>query len=224
MEDNVQTFEQLLKNTVAHPILPAALLKQAHYVFKLSHPSDFFGIDPVDTNAMIQRTELLFQQHGATWGIGQYAEERDIYSHPQYQQNHRCVHLGLDLSAPAHTAVYAPIDGSCHSFCDNSQPGDYGPTLILEHRVETERFYTLYGHLTQQSLERLKHQSTFSAGELIGRIGTASENGGWPPHLHVQIIRDMGDYTGNFPVVCDKKEAAQWLQRCPNPNLLLKLW
>ena len=133
-------------------------------------------------------------------------------------------HLGLDLSASTNTPVYAPIAGTCHSFHNNDTAGDYGPTIILEHNIDDTRFYTLYGHLTQQSLEPLEQQSDFAAGELLGHIGDVSENGGWPPHLHFQIIRDIGDYRGNFPGVCHKKEATQWLLRCPDPNLLLKLF
>jgi peptidoglycan LD-endopeptidase LytH len=55
------------------------------------------------------------------------------------------------------------------------------------------------------------------------RLGGADENVGWPPHLHLQIIRDLEGRRGDYPGVCRVSEAPQWLARCPDPNLLLRI-
>ncbi len=49
------------------------------------------------------------------------------------------------------------------------------------------------------------------------------ENGGWPPHLHFQVILDLFDEQGNYPGVCRASEWDVWRAICPNPNLILGL-
>jgi murein DD-endopeptidase MepM/ murein hydrolase activator NlpD len=105
----------------------------------------------------------------------------------------------------------------------NDHPGDYGPTIILEHQAGTATFHTLYGHLSRDSLKGLKPASAFMAGEPIARLGTKRENGGWPPHLHFQVILDIGDSRGDYPGVCARSEAARWLAGCPDPSVFLGL-
>ena len=214
----------LLDSITPAAILPRRILNQPHLTFQLSSLSDFAGIDPRNTAAMIAKTDSLMAQHQAAWAIGRYGEQRELYTHPQYTQPQRSVHLGLDLSAPAGTDVFAPLIGKCHSFQDNAQPGDYGPTIILEHRINELTFYSLYGHLNREALTHLHPGKIINVGERLGHIGTPDENGGWPPHCHVQLIRDIGEYRGDFPGVCSHIEATEWLHRCPDPNRLLKLY
>ena len=45
-------------------------------------------------------------------------------------------------------------------------------------------FFTLYGHLSEDSLEGLYPGKPVTRGDRIGRIGDSCVNGGWPPHLH----------------------------------------
>ena len=47
------------------------------------------------------------------------------------------------------------------------------------------------------------------------------ENGGWPAHLHFQIIGDLMGFIGDFPGVAKQSEIEEWLERCPDPNLIL---
>jgi 4-aminobutyrate aminotransferase-like enzyme len=47
------------------------------------------------------------------------------------------------------------------------------------------------------------------------------ENGGWPPHLHLQIILDLLDRGAQFPGVARASERAVWMSLSPDPNLLL---
>ena len=82
---------------------------------------------------------------------GGYNEERNLYKRSQIFKNQeteeRNIHLGLDLWIKAGSLVLAALDGRIHSFNNNAGLGDYGPTIILEHRLENQQFYTLYGHL-----------------------------------------------------------------------------
>lgn len=163
---------------------------------------------------------------GDAIAAGGYGEDRSDYSSPLFAPADgsapRTVHLGLDLFAPPGAEVFAPLDGRIHSFRDNAGAQDYGPTLILEHSLEGDGvFHTLYGHLSRDSLLRLEPGAPVAAGARIGRLGERGENGGWPPHLHVQVILDIGGRQGDFPGVCRRSESHLWLAVCPDPAPLL---
>jgi murein DD-endopeptidase MepM/ murein hydrolase activator NlpD len=152
---------------------------------------------------------------------GGYAEDRGVYSQVLFApegEEPRTVHLGFDIFAPAGTEVVTPLNARVHSSRINDQPGDYGPTIILEHTPAPGlTFHTLYGHLSRDSLKGLKPGSAFMAGEKIADLGTKRENGGWAPHLHFQVILDIGSAKGDYPGVCRRSEVEHWLSICPDP-------
>jgi murein DD-endopeptidase MepM/ murein hydrolase activator NlpD len=157
---------------------------------------------------------------------GGYAEERSNYTQPLFApagEEPRTIHLGIDIFAPAGADVLAPLSARVHSAQINDNPGDYGPTIILEHTAGSEKFHTLYGHLSRDSLKGLKPGAAFMAGEPFAQLGTKRENGGWPPHLHFQILLDIGKAKGDYPGVCKRSEQDRWLPICPDPRLLLGL-
>ena len=74
-----------------------------------------------------------------------------IYTSPLFvtgdapTEEHRAVHIGMDLYAEAGAAVHAPIAGKVFAFANNEAPQDYGPVVILEHATDSgELFYTPY--------------------------------------------------------------------------------
>ncbi len=171
--------------------------------------------------------DQLFEQR-ASVGLGRYNEARACYQAHQFScanGNQRTIHLGLDLFLEPGIPVKAPLPGKIHSVQDNAQAQDYGPTVILEHRIEDHElsFYTLYGHLGRESIANLKCGQSVEAGETIGAIGIPFENGGWPPHLHFQVMLDLLGDTGNFPGVADPDHVSTWLDLCPNPAAILGL-
>ncbi len=148
-----------------------------------------------------------------------YGEKRDIYIQPQY--GNRCIHLGIDTPLPAGTKIVCPLNARVHSFADNQRDGDYGPTVILQHELDQHIFYSLYGHLSRTDLPTWHEGQPFAQGAVIGHIGASSENGGWPPHLHLQLIDQIGQYQGDYPGVCRPEEAEHYLNNCPNPEGLI---
>lgn len=157
---------------------------------------------------------------------GGYAEDRTNYTQELFApagEEPRTVHLGLDVFAPAGAEVLTPLAGRVHSSRINDNPGDYGPTIIIEHDAGGTKFHTLYGHLSRDSLKGLKPGAAFMAGEAIGALGTRRENGGWPPHLHFQLILDIKEMRGDYPGVCKRSEREHWLAICPDPRPLLGL-
>lgn len=136
----------------------------------------------------------------------------------------RRLHLGVDIWGPAGTKVMAPLPGIVHSFAFNNNESDYGATLILTHNLDGTGFHTLYGHISLNSIKNLYEGQRIAKGEVIAEFGMRYENGNWPPHLHFQLIADMQDWKGDYPGVCRFSERQQWLDGCPNPNLMLQMY
>lgn len=159
--------------------------------------------------------------------FGGYIEGRTLYQRSTIFKNEaipeRNIHIGLDLWTKADTAVLAPLDGKVHSFKNNIGLGDYGPTIILEHIIENEIFYTLYGHLSLESIENLSVGTFFTKGQKIGTLGDSSINGDYAPHVHFQIIKNIEEYYGDYPGVCNTNDLNFYIENCPDPNLLLKI-
>ncbi|HET7150442.1 MAG TPA: aminotransferase class III-fold pyridoxal phosphate-dependent enzyme, partial [Candidatus Acidoferrum sp.] len=134
----------------------------------------------------------------------------------------RTIHLGIDLFVEAGTALRAPLDGVVHVLANNAAPQDYGPLVILRHTTDDdEEFFTLYGHLATKTLANLKVGQHVTRGEKFARVGEIAENGGWPPHVHFQIILDLLDLGADFPGVAYASQRAVWTSLSPDPNLVL---
>lgn len=159
--------------------------------------------------------------------FGGYIEGRALYQRSPIFNNdlspERNIHIGLDLWIEAGTPVLAALDGKIHSFKNNTDLGDYGPTIILEHEIENQKFYTLYGHLSLESIEGISIGKFFKKGEYLARIGNSEVNGDYAPHLHFQIIQNIEDYWGDYPGVCNTNDLNFYIENCPDPNLLLKI-
>jgi murein DD-endopeptidase MepM/ murein hydrolase activator NlpD len=158
---------------------------------------------------------------------GGYNEKRNLYDDrslfDDVQSEKRNRHIGMDLWIKAGTPVLAALNGIVYGFDFNSSPGNYGPTIILKHSIENEIFYTLYGHLSIDSIENLEIGAIFTKGQQMATLGDPTVNGGYSPHLHFQIIKNIGTYYGDYPGVCSSKDLNFYLENCPDPNLLLKI-
>jgi len=218
------------QSKTAASVLDVDLRTAPCVVFDLGVGSTFLGADPAASEAP-ELTEKIFgemKRTGVRAGIGRYNEARPFYNSPAFGDKNnptaerRTIHLGLDLFVEAGTPLRAPLDGVVHTLANNAAPFDYGPLVILRHETaDGEEFFTQYGHLTTQTLEKLKVGQHISRGEEFARVGEPSENGGWPPHLHFQIILDLLDLGPDFPGVACASQRAVWTSLSPNPNLLL---
>jgi murein DD-endopeptidase MepM/ murein hydrolase activator NlpD len=153
-------------------------------------------------------------------GFGGYLEHRVIYetyaNFATSSADFRNIHLGMDFWTKAGTPVFAPLDGEVHSFQVNHGAGNYGPTIILHHPAEN--IYSLYGHLSMGDLSQLEIGLPISAGQKLCHLGNSNENGGWPPHLHFQLIHDMQDLKGDYPGVCSQRDVEFYAHNCPDPS------
>ncbi|HMX27171.1 MAG TPA: aminotransferase class III-fold pyridoxal phosphate-dependent enzyme [Blastocatellia bacterium] len=212
----------------AAPVLDFDLRTEPALVFDLSVGSPLLGGDPAE-NAEAKLTARLFDLMNAAnvkVGVGRYDEARMLYVTPLFDADssnteRRTVHLGIDLFVEADSAVYAPLAGEVHTFNNNAAPLDYGPVIILKHKFGEQEFFTLYGHLSEGSVDALRVGQKFEAGQLLGSVGAPPVNGGWTPHLHFQIITILLDLGCDFPGVCRASEREIWREFSPDPNLIL---
>jgi Ser/Thr protein kinase RdoA (MazF antagonist) len=202
-------------------------------VFDLSIGSTEIGnqVELDDTEAFTFKLFSRMRAARAAVGVGRYNEARPIYTTELFQVESndgpewRTIHLGLDLFQEAGSPIYAPLDGVVHSFQNNTALLDYGPTILLQHTVTDGAltFYTLYGHLSEDSLDGLFVGKPIEKGTQIAKIGNYPLNGNWPPHLHFQIITDLLGRVGEFPGVARPSQKAIWLSISPDPNVIAGL-
>ncbi|RZT00273.1 peptidoglycan DD-metalloendopeptidase family protein [Aquimarina brevivitae] len=210
-------------------ILPSYYQSSDYLPINLSNTNtELQGVDVASSSAMERYIEGYLKRNKAKVAYGGYLEKRAIYQRSEhFNQNdpdtERNIHLGLDLWCPAGTPIIAPLSGTVHSFKNNDNYGDYGPTIIVEHTVGDIKLYTLYGHLSLASIQGLEKQKNVVKGQQIAELGDASVNGDYAPHLHFQIILDMQGNEGDYPGVCSKRDLSFYQKNCPDPNLILNL-
>lgn len=180
--------------------------------------------DPAAQESFVN--EQLQKANGRV-GVGGYLENRNLYSRSALFDNahdSRTVHLGIDLWIEAGTTVFTPYEGEVFSLKNNAGTGDYGPTIILKHQLEGVVFYTLYGHLSLDSIQKLQLGDFFETGAPLCKLGRSPENGEWAPHLHFQILTNLDDFNdGDYPAVCTEADQEKFAAYCPNPNLMLRI-
>lgn len=170
-----------------------------------------------------------FEDNGRVW-LGYYHEPRLIYTAPAFRNgpwkasDRRTVHLAVDAFAPAGTAMFAPLRGTV--FVAEYRDGhlDYGGVIILRHETPAgDPFFTLYGHLNPEFLDRLKPGDVIERGAEFCRMGTPDMNGGWAPHVHFQLALTTQGIEADWPGVGDPDDMYLWRGICPNPAALLNL-
>ncbi len=220
------------------------LEKLSRLPIKIIAPSvDFSSYTPIDLTDNNKELDEFDIECSVSWSkylqnflksrhksiaFGGYLERRSLYKRSKHFNKAgsligRNIHLGIDLWCETDTPVLAVFDGLIHSFSDNTNFGDYGPTIVLKHCIKDVVFYSLYGHLSRSSIKSLIKNTQITQGQVIGNIGCSDINGDYAPHLHFQIIKDIQGYLGDYPGVSSEIDLPFYIENCPNPNLILKL-
>ena len=225
-------FDALLQNISPdfHSLVPFDKKKDKVAPLDLSKQNTAFNQTIYgDMSVFEQYIEDTRRKAGARYLLGGYNEDREMYRRSGlFDQNlaeikalveePRSLHLGVDIWGPAGTPVFAPLGGVVYGSAFNDHFGDYGATIILQHQVDATTFYTLYGHLSLADIGPLKEGQFITRGEGFAHFGPKEENGHWPPHLHFQVICDIGLNTSDYPGVCKPTESVYYLSNCPNPH------
>ncbi|GAO45046.1 peptidoglycan DD-metalloendopeptidase family protein [Flavihumibacter petaseus] len=181
-----------------------------------------------DTTAFTSFIENYRAEQGARYLVGGYGEYRPFYQRsrifqPVPGEEPRRLHLGTDIWGAAGSPVFAFMGGMVHAVANHPAMGDYGAMMIIDHQLEGSNFFTLYGHLSHADLSRFAVGQYVNRGQEIAQFGSPAENGHWPPHLHFQVIDEMGSWRNDYPGVCRLSEKEQWLNNCPDPEMILRL-
>ncbi|MBS1599003.1 MAG: peptidoglycan DD-metalloendopeptidase family protein [Bacteroidetes bacterium] len=235
IEEKIKKYSATFNQVV--PFEPG---KDKLYPFDFTENNKDLSVEIIaDTEKFANYINRALKMSGCRYGIGGYNEHRTLYARSKHfdivhsvfqdakeiieEAEPRRLHLGIDVWGPSGTKVMSPMDGIVHSFAFNNNDSDYGATIILTHNLEGESFHTLYGHLSLNSIKNLFEGKRIRKGEVFTEFGMRFENGNWPPHLHFQLIKDMQGWEGDYPGVCRYSEKEQWLQNCPDPDLILQL-
>ena len=121
-------------------------------------------------------------------------------------------HLGEDIDAPAKTLVKAVANGivkhaQYHPPTYNADGSintkNYGGMYIIEHTLLSgEKICSLCAHMDFSTFTK-KVGQTVQKGELLGKVGNYSQNGGFPEHLHFGIRIGAYPANPNEYVCCD---------------------
>ena len=222
------SLEEILHNQKDVYVIDSTIHYKNYIAFDLSAKhTDQLDLNLTDAKMFEEFVENHLSENKSEVAFGGYLEHRNLYKRSENFNNknteERNIHIGLDLWIKAGTSVLSALYGKIHSFQDNTLFGDYGPTIILEHEIEDVIFYTLYGHLSLESLAGKSEGQVVKKGEKIAELGKPPINGDYAPHLHFQIINDIQNKKGDYPGVCSIKELDFYKENCPDPNLLLKI-
>ena len=199
-------------------------------VVDLGVGSQLLGADPasVDTDTLTATVFGVMESAGVDVAVGRYDEVRLGYTSALFAagvklvDERRTIHLGMDLLTDAGSAVNAALEGTVHVVANNDRFQDYGPLVILRHVTEGgDEFFTLYGHLGEDTFDLVSPGDSVAAGQRIGSIGAPPINGDWPPHLHFQLIVDLMEMNAGFPGVGFESQRGVWRSLSPDPNLVL---
>lgn len=200
--------------------LNAQDLFKENFKYKPMSLNSFFPLSPLEDFEAYVFDELKDDEVA----FGGYLERRTVYQQSEIfldkNRKARSIHLGTDFWQKAGTEIFAPLAGVLLGKYYNAGVGNYGGTVIIKHQFEDFSFYTLYGHIdvesvTQQAGEQIRK------GDLVAQLGGPKVNGGWPPHLHFQVITELDERKIDFPGVCLPEEKEHFQKICLNPNWLL---
>ena len=201
------------------------------YNLDLSIGSLFLGnyAEYKDTHTFTSKIKHLQIENRDALIAGGYLEARPLYATKAFEKEgnngyeYRTIHLGVDFWQKDRTPVHALFDGEVVSSVLNVADKDYGGLVILKHKFDKKGvFYTLYGHLSHESVTEAPLGRKIRKGKKIGELGNPKENGNWTPHLHFQVILDMMGFENNFNGVASPNTIDVWSSISPDPNLLFK--
>ncbi len=179
--------------------------------------------------ADIEHAVAALDEGGTRAVLGRYDEPRLVYGAPFYLSgthgatDRRTIHIAIDVFLPAGTRVHAPLDAIVHTADVRDAEYDYGGLVVLRHETpDGVAFFTLYGHLAHDSVHALSEGQSIAAGQAFAELGGPDQNGGWAPHVHLQL--GTTDAPGaDWPGVIDPDQRDDWCALFPDPAPLLGL-
>jgi len=118
-----------------------------------------------------------------------FLEDRsDIWEN--FEDSKKMVHLGIDINLKENTLIKSPFNAFVfHIFNDFSDKNGWGTRIILKlEKKWNECEYLLIGHLNNdENIPKIK--TLVKQEDVIGSVANSNQNGGWFPHIHVQLMK-----------------------------------
>ena len=207
-----------------HPLMSPDPYRAAKAVLPL-HDADDPLVKAMSVSDPAERTaayESARAKGGFEIGVGLWGEVRKVYTTDAFRSKlalgeRRDMHLGLDLFADAGTPMLAPLDAVVIDAANEAIPQGFGGCVLLEHQPEPGvTFRSLWGHLSPPSIAHLQPGMHIARGEAFGRLGGFTENGGWIPHLHLQLVLTGERSAVDIPGVGESRYLNLWADLYPD--------
>jgi hypothetical protein len=169
-------------------------------------------------------------------------EDRSFLWRDCYQESRKTWHLGVDYWVPTGTEVRLPVAaGFTHSRVDEDKLGGWGGQVFAElpawdHEVwpwqGKNAVFAIFAHLDKDGLlSGLKYKQPIPSGTVVGKVAPRETNGGWEPHLHVQLVSWAAFHkmpSGSVSETLERVDGYGNLYDCvdldyPRPELMLEL-
>jgi hypothetical protein len=191
----------------------------------LGEDSEFLPlIDALSQQEFQKHVDSFLARENTNWALSGYLENRAtlLKDCSQMVSEGRFYHLGVDITAPLGTPLFAPLNCEVVRAEYESGEGNYGGFVVLKCCENNTIFYILFGHLNPNTLPPVG--TRLSAGERFAELGDYHENGNWFYHTHLQVLTEKGYRQGWVNKgYCAGSDLTTLDQFCPNPISLLKL-
>lgn len=198
----------------------------AHWWIEMGYGTDFESFaNPTITNAMMDRYHAELK---LDWSYGGWLENRkDIWAGTYLRELGLWIHLGLDLNVPAGTTVSAVAAGEIvYEGTDAPLVGGWGQHVIQKIQYRGETHALIYAHLAKRRVHG-PLQRPVAKGAVLGHVGSPQENGGWFPHLHLQLfsdiegVTDWAAFSRDMDGYIQPRERLVGARKCPDPTPLI---
>ena len=154
----------------------------------------FSECDIKDQQAVQVYADELMSSENTNWAISDFGERREKFFREldaqQMVREKRFYHLGVDIWMSVNSEIFAPLDGKVVEASYEEGFGNYGGYIVLQHTIDSEIFYSFYGHLNPKILP--EEGAELKAGDKLAQLGDMTQNGGYFYHTHLQILTQEG--------------------------------
>lgn len=148
------------------------------------------GTNPfLKADACGELVEQLHRRDNVSWSYGGYMENRcHLLAGSYLEKRGNFLHLGIDFSVPAGTAVATTYPGKVLlSDDDRDLEHGWGPRLVIgPTEGSLSDLVFIYAHLHSP---KVTVGQQIAAGTVLASVGAPPYNGQWWPHLHLQAMR-----------------------------------
>jgi len=138
------------------------------------------SLDMFNVDDQIRLLDELKKEHKANT-YGGFREDRSAIW--KGFESSTMIHLGVDFNnLEMDTPVASLAEGDIVQILQDPDKFNGWGTKVI---VQSGSLFFLYGHLYKCPFQK---GDTVKQGEIIGLIAPPSKNGGWFPHLHLQIM------------------------------------